>query len=296
VPEWAERIMAAAGAWVDRWRWTRITRAAALGFLSHDGLQYAGAMAYFSVLSVVNLLVLGVVAASVAVGEAAARRFIVDWVTSGSPIDPTLVGDLIDSAIAGRGGITLLGVVLVAWGALGAFGALSGGIARVFFEAAPRRPFWQDRLIALLLLVTAGALAVGSVVIGIATDLLARLATPLTGSGLVDLLLGVVGLVLPAVTVFAAFFVVYRVVPNRRLSAAEIWPGALVATVLWTALRIGFTFYATRIARYDSVFGPIAAGISLLVFLYFSSVVVLLGAEVTRAGALDDEAETLAIE
>jgi membrane protein len=69
-----------------------------------------------------------------------------------------------------------------------------------------------------------------------------------------------------------------------------------VATVLWTALRIGFTFYATRIARYDSVFGPIAAGISLLVFLYFSSVVVLLGAEVTRAGALEDEAATLAIE
>jgi membrane protein len=294
--ERVERLMGAARAWLDRWRWTRITRAAVFGFVSHEGLQYAGSMAYFSVLSIVNLFVLGVVVTSVAVGEAAARQFIIDRVTSGSPIDPTLVGDLIDHALASRGGITVLGLVLVTWGALGAFAALSGGIGKVFQDAAPRRPFWQDRLIGLLLLVTAGALGLGSVVIGIATDILARLARPVAGAGPGDLLLGAVGVVLPMVTVFAAFFVIYRVVPNRRLTAAEIWPGALVATVLWTALRLGFTVYATRIARYDSVFGPIAAGISLLVFLYFSSVIVLVGAEVTRASALEDEQRTTAIE
>ena len=127
-------------------------------------------------------------------------------------------------------------------------------------------------------------------------DVVARLAKPVAGAGPGDLLLSALGLVLPTLTVFAAFFVVYRIVPNRRLTAAEIWPGALVATALWTALRIGFTFYATRIARYDSVFGPIAAGISLLVFLYFSSVIVLVGAEVTRASALEDEQRTSAIE
>jgi membrane protein len=291
-----ERLMAVARAWLDRWRWTRITRAAVVGFVSHEGLQYAGSMAYFSVLSIVNLLVLGVVVTSTAVGEEAARQFIIDRVTSGSPIDATLIGDLIDNALASRGGVTVLGVVLVTWGALGAFGALSGGIGKVFQDAAPRRPFWQDRLIGLMLLVAAGALGLGSVVFGIVTDVVARLAKPVAGAGPGDLLLSAVGLVLPMLTVFAAFFVVYRIVPNRRLTAAEIWPGALVATALWTALRIGFTFYATRIARYDSVFGPIAAGISLLVFLYFSSVIVLVGAEVTRASALEDEQRTTAIE
>jgi membrane protein len=190
----------------------------------------------------------------------------------------------------------VLGLVLVTWGALGAFSALSGGIGKVFQDAAPRRPVWQDRLIGLMLLVAAGALGLGSVVFGIITDVVARLAKPVAGAAPSDLLLGAVGLVLPMLTVFAAFFLVYRIVPNRRLTAAEIWPGALVATALWTALRIGFTFYATRIARYDSVFGPIAAGISLLVFLYFSSVIVLVGAEVTRASALEDEQTTTAIE
>jgi membrane protein len=294
--ERVQRLMAVARAWLDRWRWTRITRAAIVGFVEHEGLQYAGSMAYFSVLSIVNLLVLGVVATSLVVGEEAARTFIIDRVTSSSPIDPALVGDLIDHAIASRGGITVLGLVLVTWGALGTFGALNGGIGKVFQDVAPRRPYWQDRLIGLVLLGTAGALGLGSVVIGIVTDMVARLAKPVAGAGPSDLLLGGVGLVLPLVTVFAAFFVVYRVVPNRRLTATQIWPGALVATVLWTALRLGFTVYTTRIARYDSVFGPIAAGISLLVFLYFSSVIVLVGAEVTRASALEAEQRSVAIE
>ena len=56
-------------------------------------------------------------------------------------------------------------------------------------------------------------------------------------------------------------------------------------------LRIGFVFYATRVAKYDTVFGPIGTAVSLLVFLYFSSVVLLLGAEVSRASAQELEPE-----
>ena len=42
-------------------------------------------------------------------------------------------------------------------------------------------------------------------------------------------------------------------------------------------------------ANYDSAFGPISTGITLLVFLYFASIILLLGAEVARASALDSE-------
>ena len=59
--------------------------------------------------------------------------------------------------------------------------------------------------------------------------------------------------------------------------------------MLWTALRFGFTWYATSIANYDSAFGPLSTGITLIVFLYFASVIVLLGAEFARARTLDDE-------
>ncbi len=69
----------------------------------------------------------------------------------------------------------------------------------------------------------------------------------------------------------------------------EVLPGAVVAALLWTVLRFGFTYYATNIANYDSAFGPLSTGITLLVFLYFASLIVLLGAEFARASALEDE-------
>ena len=77
--------------------------------------------------------------------------------------------------------------------------------------------------------------------------------------------------------------VIYRVVPNRRVTWGEVLPGAIVATMLWTVLRFGFTWYATSVASYDSAFGPLSTGITLIVFLYFASVIVLLGAEFARA-------------
>jgi hypothetical protein len=98
-----------------------------------------------------------------------------------------------------------------------------------------------------------------------------------------------IGLVVPIVLIFVAFWFIYRVVPNRRMSWSDVLPGAIVATALWTVLRYGFTFYATNVANYESAFGPISTGITLLVFIYFASIVVLLGAEFARANAMDAE-------
>jgi membrane protein len=89
--------------------------------------------------------------------------------------------------------------------------------------------------------------------------------------------------------VLVALLVIYRVVPNRVVTFRQVLPGALVAAILFTALRSGFTWYATDVARYESFFGPISTVISLLVFLHLASMVVLLGAEIARANVLEDD-------
>lgn len=283
---------------LDRWsmehRLTRMARRAIGGFLSHEGLQYAGSMAYFGVLSIFQLLVLGVVVGSYVLGEGEARQVVVDQVAAGSPLDPELIGGVIDAVIESRGGMTIVSIAFLAWSALGVFSALSTGIGRVF-ENAPSRPFLQDKLLGLFLMAITGALAVGSLVIGIVTGIVQRAATEavgeVQGGGTAVWLIGAV---VPIVLIFLAFWVIYRVVPNRRVTWGEVLPGAIVAAALWTVLRVGFTYYATNIANYDSAFGPISTGITLLVFLYFASVIVLLGAEFARAGVLEDEVGAVA--
>jgi membrane protein len=283
------RWAAAVDGWLQQRRWTRVLRQALIGFVQHEALQYAGSMAYFSILSIFQLLVLGVVALSYLVGEGAARQFVVDQIAAGSPLNPATIAGVIDAVIASRAGISLFGLIFLIWGALGIFSAISQGVARAFAVTQPR-PFWQDKLIGLLLMVVTGLLGIASVVIGIATgiaqaaaqDALARIPGGYPA-------LSLIGFLTPLVLIFIAFLVLYRLVPNRPVTVGEALPGAIAAALLWTVLRVGFTYYATNIARYDTAFGPISAAISLLVFLYFASVVVLLGAEVARANVIEDE-------
>jgi membrane protein len=285
----ARQLWARADRWLDHYRVTRVGRRAVADFLKHEALTNAGSMAYFAMLSVFQLLVLAVVLLSLFLGDGDARAFVVDKVAANSPIDPQTVGAVIDGVISSRGGISIAGFVLLLWSALGAFSALNRGIARAFVAAAPR-PFWRDKLVGLGVMATAGGLAVAAILIGFLADVVQSLAgdavAQVPGGGLA---LDLLSLLIPILLIFGVFLAVYRITPNRTVTLREVWPGAVVATVLWTLLRIGFTYYATHVAKYDSAFGPIAAAISLLVFLYFASVVVLLGAEVARANVLEDE-------
>jgi len=281
--------LAALDAWSRRRKWPRIGRRAVTGFLNHEALQYAGSMAYFAVLSIFQLLVLAVVIGSYILGEGQARDFVVEQTEAGTPLDAETVGGIIDAVIESRGAMSVISIGFLTWSALGVFAALSNGIGRVF-ENAPKRPFLKDKLIGLLLMGLTGVLAVGSVVIGIVTGVLQQVASDLIadlpGGGTAVWL---IGLLAPMILIFLAFWVIYKVVPNRPVGWGEVLPGAIVAALLWTVLRIGFTWYATSVANYDSAFGPISTAITLLVFLYFASIIILLGAEVARASALDDE-------
>lgn len=284
-----KRLLGSLDAWSQRHRTARIARRALSGFMAHEALQYAGSMAYFGLLSIFQLLVLAVVIGSFILGEGEARRFVVEQVQAGSPLDGDAIGGVIDAVIKSRGGMSLISGAFLLWGALGLFSAMSTGIARVF-ESAPPRGFIQDKLLGLLLMALTGVLAVSSLAIGIITGIIQEAATGLLrdipGGGTAVWL---VGLVVPIVLIFFAFWVIYRVVPNRPVTWREVLPGAIVATALWTVLRYGFTYYATNVANYESAFGPISTGITLLVFIYFASIVVLLGAEFARASAMEDE-------
>jgi membrane protein len=287
--DWARGRLADLDKWSERHRSLRVTRGAITGFMTHQGLHNAGSMAYFAVLSIFQVLVLGIVVLSFFVGSGQARHFIINQVQAGTPLDRATVAGVIDSVISSRGGISVIGFILLLWSALGFFSALNQGIANAF-GIVKRRPFWADKLVGLLLMGIVGVMVVASIAIGIVTGIVQNAAADVVaGVPGGRLALGAIGFVVPVVLIFFAFLFMYRVVPNRRVTTAEVWPGAVLATVLWTLLRIGFTYYATNIARYDTAFGPISAAISLLVFLYFANVVVLLGAELARASVLEDQ-------
>jgi membrane protein len=59
----------------------------------------------------------------------------------------------------------------------------------------------------------------------------------------------------------------------------RVWPGALIATVMWMVATAGFGWYVTNIARYNVIYGALGAGIILLVWMYLLAVISLVGCE-----------------
>lgn len=287
-------IATAVDGWLQRYRLTRVARTSVLGLLDHDGLNYAGSMAYFSILSFVNVVLLGAVLLAALIGEGEARHFILTWFAENTPIDPDLIGEMIDAAISSRGSITIVGVIFLLWGALGFFGAVSRGINRAFSDGKPLF-ILREKLLGILLILFSGGLILASVAIGFVTSFLQNAARNIVDrfqAG--DVAIALVGSLVPFLLVFVAYMVLYRVVPSQKVSFGDVWPGAFVAALLWTVLRVGYTIYVTEFAHFEDLFGPLAAIITLIVFIYFASVVLLIGAEVARANLIEARARCAA--
>ena len=103
-------------------------------------------------------------------------------------------------------------------------------------------------------------------------------------------LLAAAGYVLGAVVSFLLFFLIYVVVPNRRMHPREVWRGALVAAVLFEIVNIAFPFYAGRFMTH-AWFGQALLVFGILAFWFWIvSLVFILGAELNAFVALQQRA------
>jgi membrane protein len=75
------------------------------------------------------------------------------------------------------------------------------------------------------------------------------------------------------------FMVIYKFLPNTKTFWRYIWPGALLAAVLFEIAKILFVFYLSHFADYESVYGSLASVIALLFWIYISAFILILGAE-----------------
>ncbi|SEL17215.1 membrane protein [Roseovarius nanhaiticus] len=95
-------------------------------------------------------------------------------------------------------------------------------------------------------------------------------------------------------TVLLALGLVYRYAPNRRGVARAGWitPGAIAATILWALATWAFTVYLQNFANYNKVYGSLGAVIVMLLWLYISAFVCLLGAALNAELELQQKADT----
>lgn len=96
-----------------------------------------------------------------------------------------------------------------------------------------------------------------------------------------DMAIQIVSWLIRLALMIAAVIALYALTPNRpRPPLRQVIPGATLATISWLIVSLGFSFYITHFNSYNKAYGSLAAIVVLLLWLWISAFVVLLGAEV----------------
>jgi membrane protein len=131
------------------------------------------------------------------------------------------------------------------------------------------------RAIAILMTLVSGALALVAALVAIATAPLADLVGGPAGAAIGWLRLPVAGLVM-----MFLWALLYYVLPDVQQRFRFITPGSVVGVVLWVLASWGFSRYVTSFGSYDKTYGSLGGVIVLLLWMWISSLVLLVGAEI----------------
>lgn len=176
---------------------------------------------------------------------------------------------------AGLGIGLVLSLIVAAWSGSRGFAALMFAISRTNAPEEKRSIF---AAIGISVLVTFVAGLAMLCILALVAGLPAYFATlPWFGEQQASILaLRWPMLLILGVSAIAAF---YRYAPDRRLKSAKwIWPGALLATTLWLVACAIFSFYVEQIGNFEATFGSLTTAIVLLLWMYNSALIVVLGA------------------
>lgn len=193
----------------------------------------------------------------------------------------SLLNDFFDEILV-TGNTTLL-----SFGMIGTIWASSTGVMAIIkglnkaYEEKENRPFWKVRGISILLTLAISMLILFSFVLLIfGEEVGERLFELLHFPSNFDTLWNFAKYGIPLASMFIVFLFLYQIGPNKRLSKREVVPGSLFSTLGWIITSILFAFYVNNWGNYTIMYGSIGGIIVLLIWLYMSSIIILLGGEI----------------
>lgn len=262
-------------------RWPKVLWRTAKSMTQMDTAMRCAGVAYFGFLSLLPAFA----SAVLLFGLIAKPTFLADMIDRVEGLIPEVVRQTLASQLTTlleqpRGGLgagLVLSLVIAVWSGSRGVAALMYATSRTHAEP-DKRGFVATIAISILVTMVAGLCLIA--VLTLVAVIPAYFATlPWLGSGeTLVLWLRWPLLLVFGVLVIAAF---YRFAPDRRAKRARwIWPGAIIATVLWLIACALFSFYVEQLGQFEATFGSLTTAIVLLLWMYNSALIVVLGATI----------------
>jgi membrane protein len=266
----------------------RLVKDTASAFIEDDALSRGAAISFYTVTSIAPILLIVIAIAGLAFGRDAAQGALTAQIGG---LMGQQTADVLQSAVANASGkssgvlATIIGVIAVLATASGVFGEMQSALNAIW-KAKPQggtvSQIVRARAASLGLVAALGFLLLVSLVISAALTAFGNYLNAILpfGKFIIEALNLLVSLALISILIAA----IYKVLPDRPIDWRDVIVGAVVTAVLFTAGKslIGWYIGSSAVA---SSYGAAGALIVLLLWVYYSAQIFLVGAEFTKAYA-----------
>ena len=268
---------------IDVWR---LLRESAIGFVNDNALSHSAAMAFYAATSLVPIVLIVVAIAGFAFGNDAAQVALSAQIAGlMGPQSADLLQAAIENASQRSSGAlaTVVGLATLLVTASGVFGEMQQSlntIWRVESRSNSLSNLLRARAASLGLVAALGFMLLVSLIASAAISALGDFVNSLLPFG--EIVLSIINTVVSFTLISLMFAAIYKVLPDRTLEWRDVGIGALVTAALFTLGKslIGWYIGTSAIA---SSYGAGGGLLVILLWVYYSSVIFLLGAEFTRA-------------
>jgi len=241
-------------------------------FNKNNGFLVAAAISFYDFLAFFPLLLAAIGILGLIIGPKHAQNVLT------SSTSNYLVGlqssKLISNVVSGSSAATGVGIILLLWSGSTAIVVLEQAM-NIAWETRQRRSFLKQRLVSLYVLVVVGILMALSVGITAGINAMHNFSTLPNATWFWSL----VGYVAPIIVTIALFTFIYKILPVTQVRWKTALIGGTFAGILFVIAEQAFTWYVISFATYNKVYGSIGAVILLLVWINYTTIITLLGAE-----------------
>lgn len=246
----------------------------------NEGPKTAAAIAYFTLFSLFPALLVLIAVSDQFIGLLDLREKVIQKIIELVPVARQLIIESIEKIAQPSWGLLFSCLIIFFWSSSWVFMFVENALNRAW-GVTSKRTFWRSRLLMLgMVLLCCTLLAISITLTGIIAAVRSITAhidpyiMPQSVTGLFwQFTLGFIGLV---VTI-AAFTLIYKIVPNVKVRFLEALTGAILSGVMWQIANYAFV-RSLPYFDYQEVYGSVAAVISLMSWVYLSSLIMLFGA------------------
>jgi membrane protein len=256
---------------------------------SDDATRLAAAMAFYTLLSLAPLVMVAIAVAGLAFGDEAARGYVSDQLSSiVGPEAGEGVETVVQHASAPTTGVlsSIIGIVVLLFGASGVFKELQASLNRIWeVEPKPGRGILgvlRDRFFSFTMVVGVAFLLLVSLVVSTALSAVGKFMSSSLPGGAI--LWQIVNFFISLTVIALLFALIFKVVPDVKIRWRHVWPGALATALLFTIGKFALGLYLGR-ASVTSGYGAAGSLVVLVMWVYYATQILFLGAEFTQVYA-----------